>query len=181
MENHPRKIATVIIFGIFFGLLEAIVVIYLRQLFGPGNTLVSSQITPDDIAFTLGFITFLKSSASILITQSQRILALELWRELSTIAMLVSLAFIAGRTLRDRIAYFLLAFGIWDVFYYVFLKIISGWPAGLLDIDVYFLIPVAWIGPVVTPLTISIVMILGAIRWLRRADQQPKLKSAPRK
>lgn len=170
MGNHRRKIALVIIFGIFFGFLEAIVVIYLRQLFGSGNTLMSGEITPNDIAFSLGFITFLKPSASILITQSPRILSLELWRELSTIAMLVSLAFIAGKTLRDRIAYFLLAFGIWDVFYYVFLKIISGWPTGLLDIDVYFLIPVAWIGPVVTPLTISFVIVLAAIRWLRRAE-----------
>lgn len=177
---YRRKIALIIIFGIFFGLLESIVVIYLRQLFGSGNTLVSSQITPNDIVFTLGFVTFLKPSASILITQSQRILSLELWRELSTIAMLVSLAFIAGKTLRDRIAFFILAFGIWDVFYYVFLKIISGWPVSLLDIDVYFLIPVAWIGPVATPLIISFVIILAAIWWLRRADQQAKLKSAPK-
>lgn len=162
MENHQRNIAPVIIFGIFFGLLEAIVVIYLRQLFGSGNTLVSSQITPNDIALSLGFITFLKPSASILITQSQRILSLELWRELSTIMMLLSLAFIAGKTLRGRIVYFLLAFGIWDVFYYVFLKIISGWPVSLLDIDVYFLIPVAWIGPVVTPLITSFIMVLAA-------------------
>lgn len=166
MIKHNQKISFVILFGIFFGLLEAIVVIYLRQLFGSGNTLMSSQITSGDIALNFGFITFLKPGASTLITQSQRILNLELWREASTLVMLVTLGLVAGRTTRQKFAYFLIAFGIWDIFYYVFLRIITGWPASFLEPDVYFLIPVAWIGPVITPILASSIMIIWAMIML---------------
>lgn len=173
MIKRYQKITFVIIFGIFFGLLEAIVVIYLRQLFGSGNTLISRQISPDDIALTLGFITFLKPGVSILITQSQQILSLELWRELSTLAMLITFGLVAGNTTKERLAYFLLAFGVWDIFYYVFLRAITGWPAGFLEPDVYFLIPVAWVGPVITPLVISSIMILLALLLLSKGSKKP--------
>lgn len=150
MIRHWQKIILVVLFGIFFGLLEAIVVIYLRQLFGSGNTLVSPKITKEDIIFSLGFISFLKPSASLLIAGSQRLLSLELWREFSTIVMLVLLAWSAGKTTKERLVYFFLTFAVWDIFYYVFLKLLVGWPQSLLDPDVFFLIPIAWIGPVYT-------------------------------
>lgn len=67
MTKHYKKIALVILFGIFFGLLEAIVVIYLRQLFGSGSTLMSRQISQNDVVLNLGFIAFLKPSVSMLI------------------------------------------------------------------------------------------------------------------
>lgn len=173
MTKHYRKIAFVILFSIFFGLLEAIVVIYLRQLFGSGNTLISRQISPDDIALTLGFITFLKPGVSILITQSQRILSLELWRELSTLVMLATLSLIAGKTAKEKLAYLLLVFGVWDIFYYVFLRVITGWPASFFEFDVYFLIPVAWVGPVITPLVTSSIMILLALFLLSKKSKKP--------
>lgn len=173
MTKHFQKVGFVILFGIFFGLLEAIVVIYLHQLFGSGNTLMSSQVTSDDAALTFGFITFLKPSVSVLITQSQRILSLELWRELSTFVMLAALGLIAGKTTKERLAYFLLVFGIWDIFYYVFLRIVTGWPQNLLDLDVFFLIPVAWVGPVITPLTISFILVIVSIFILTKEEKIP--------
>lgn len=175
MTKHYQKTAFVILFGIFFGLLEAIVVIYLRQLFGTGNTLMNQQISQNEIALTLGFIAFLKPTASTLITQSQRILSLELWREASTLVMLVALGLITGRTTREKFAYFLLAFGIWDIFYYVFLRIITGWPTSFLEPDVYFLIPVAWIGPVITPVFVSLIMILLALFLLSKGSKNHEL------
>lgn|SRR3989338_1097670 len=176
-QNNKRKrinlkIALVILFAIFFGLLEAIVVIYVRQLFGSGDTLISRRVTADDIALTLGFIAFLKRSASTLITQNQYILSLELWRELSTLIMLAALSLIAGKTTKEKLACFLLVFGIWDIFYYVFLKIITGWPASFLDPDVYFLIPVAWVGPVIAPIIISAILIILAIILLRKLPKK---------
>ena len=42
-----------------------------------------------------------------------------------------------------------MAFGIWDIFYYVFLKIIYDWPKSLFDWDILFLIPLPWWGPVI--------------------------------
>lgn len=170
MIRYWQKIVLVVLFGIFFGLLEAIVVIYLRQLFGSGNTLVSPKITKEDIIFSLGFISFLKPSASLLIAGSQRLLSLELLREFSTIVMLVASAFVVGKTAKEKSLFFLLAFGIWDIFYYVFLKLFADWPHSLLDPDVFFLIPVAWIGPVATPIVISSIMVLVAILFFVAKD-----------
>lgn len=163
MIRQWPKVIFVILFAIFFGLLEAIVVIYLRQLFGSGNTLVSPKITKEDIIFSLGFISFLKPSASLLIAGSQRLLSLELWRELSTVIILLSLSLITGKTIKEKLAYFLLVFGIWDIFYYVFLKIIINWPTSFLEPDVFFLIPVAWLGPAITPVVISVILIIVAM------------------
>lgn len=167
-----RKILLAVLFGVSFGLLEAIVVIYIRTIMGAGNMPLPRPITPDDIALSLGFIAFLKPAASDLLMNNPRISSLELWRELSTIATLVCFALIAGRSNKQKLGYFLLAFGIWDIFYYVFLKLISGWPRGFLDTDIYFLIPVAWVGPVITPLIISTLLVIAAISLIgkKQAD-----------
>ena len=49
--------------------------------------------------------------------------------------MIATLGLLAGRTWRRRAGYAALAFGAWDIFYYVFLRLISGWPSTLLDWD----------------------------------------------
>src|SRR5881409_1795025 len=72
----------------------------------------------------------------------------ELWREAATLVMIVTLGLLAGRTWRARAGYAALAFGAWDIFYYVFLRLISGWPKTLLDWDILFLLPLPWWGPV---------------------------------
>jgi hypothetical protein len=84
----------------------------------------------------------------------------ELWREAATLVMLASLGLLAGRTWRRRAGYAALAFGAWDIFYYVFLRLISGWPRTLLDWDILFLLPLPWWGPVLAPVSIAIVMML---------------------
>ncbi len=84
----------------------------------------------------------------------------ELVREAATLLMLLTLGAIAGRTARSRLAYSALAFGVWDLFYYLFLKWISGWPRSLFDWDVLFLLPVPWWGPVLAPMSIAALMIV---------------------
>lgn len=163
----------VVIFGIFFGMLEAIVVIYMRQTLD--SQLLNQKVSPAEIDFSLSFIAFLKPSASNIIIGNQRILWLELWRETSTIVMLSTLAFAVGLNLRERLAYFLMAFAVWDIFYYVFLRIFTGWPASLSDLDIFFLIPVAWIGPVITPLFISSFLFLFSFLLLRLKRSFPSL------
>jgi hypothetical protein len=86
---------------------------------------------------------------------------IELVREAATLLMLLSIGWLAGQTLRSRLAYFLIAFGVWDIFYYIFLRFVSGWPQSLFDWDVLFLLPLPWWGPVLSPVLISILMILG--------------------
>jgi hypothetical protein len=84
----------------------------------------------------------------------------ELWREAATLVMIATLGVLAGRTWRRRAGYAALAFGAWDIFYYVFLRLISGWPKTLLDWDILFLLPLPWWGPVLAPVSIALVMIL---------------------
>ena len=84
----------------------------------------------------------------------------ELWREAATLVMLATLGMLAGRTWRRRAGYAALAFGIWDVFYYVFLRLMCDWPRTLLDWDILFLLPLPWWGPVLAPVSIALLMIL---------------------
>jgi hypothetical protein len=84
----------------------------------------------------------------------------ELWRESATLVMLAAVGLLAGRTWRRRAAYAAIAFGAWDIFYYVFLRLISGWPKTLLDWDILFLLPLPWWGPVLAPVSIALVMIV---------------------
>jgi hypothetical protein len=87
----------------------------------------------------------------------------ELVREVATLTMLGAVGWIAGTTWRGRIGYALTAFGVWDIFYYVFLRLLTGWPKSLLDWDVLFLLPLPWWGPVLAPILISVLMIIGGV------------------
>jgi hypothetical protein len=73
--------------------------------------------------------------------------------------MLFSVGMLAGKSWRSRWGYAAIAFGIWDIFYYVFLKVLCGWPNSLLDWDILFLLPLPWWGPVLSPVLISLLMI----------------------
>jgi hypothetical protein len=83
----------------------------------------------------------------------------EMTRELATMVMLLTVGMLAGRTWRSRLGYSLVAFGVWDIFYYVFLKAMCGWPHSLLDWDILFLLPLPWWGPVLAPVLIALLMI----------------------
>jgi hypothetical protein len=85
----------------------------------------------------------------------------ELIREAATLVMLASVGWLAGRSWRSRLAHAMLAFGMWDLAYYAFLRVLTGWPATLLDWDVLFLLPLPWWGPVLAPMLIGGLMILG--------------------
>ena len=83
----------------------------------------------------------------------------ELVREAATLIMLVAIGWLSGANRRTRWGYSAIAFGVWDIFYYVFLKVICGWPNSLNDWDVLFLIPLPWWGPVIAPVLIALMMI----------------------
>jgi hypothetical protein len=87
----------------------------------------------------------------------------EIVREAATLAMLLAAGWLAGEKTRSRLAYSAFAFGVWDIFYYVFLIPLTGWPASLLDWDILFLIPLPWWGPVIAPIGISALLIVGGI------------------
>lgn len=85
---------------------------------------------------------------------------IELGREAATLVMLAAVGWLAGGTVRARLAYAAIAFGIWDIFYYVFLKVMYGWPASPFDWDVLFLLPLPWWGPVIAPASIALLMLV---------------------
>jgi hypothetical protein len=129
--------AIVMAFAIAMAWVEAASVFYIRALVG---RIEPYQANPLPINDALG--------------------SVELWREASTLVMLATVGMLAGRTWRRRVGYSALAFGAWDIFYYVFLRIMSGWPRTLLDWDILFLLPLPWWGPVLAPVSIALVMIV---------------------
>lgn len=149
------KLIWVTIFAIAMGLLESAVVIYMRELLYPGGFSFPLSPIPERLAVT------------------------ELLRELATLVMLVGVGVVAGRNFPERFAWFIFSFGVWDIFYYVFLKLLIGWPTSMLTWDLLFLIPVTWTGPVVTPVVCSMLMITLALVILRRTGKNPTFRISP--
>jgi len=85
----------------------------------------------------------------------------ELVREVATLVMLVTIGILAGRTRRAQVGYAAIAFGVWDIFYYVFLRLIGDWPRSFFDWDILFLLPLPWWGPVLAPVCIAMLLIVG--------------------
>ena len=153
------RLAGLVIFSIAFAFVEAAVVFYLRQLLR--GELGSSGGSYREL-LNLGVIAFVYPDASVL--GDAQLGTAEMAREFCTIVMLGATAYLSGDRLKQRIGGFLVAFSVWDLLYYLFLKILTGWPEGLLDVDVYFLLPVPWVGPVLTPLVISTTLLLLGLR-----------------
>jgi hypothetical protein len=100
----------------------------------------------------------------------------EMLRELATLVMLFTVGVLAGRAWRARMGYTLVAFGVWDIGYYVFLRLICGWPQSLLDWDILFLVPLPWWGPVLAPVLIALLMIAwGTLASQFNSPRQPLL------
>jgi hypothetical protein len=97
----------------------------------------------------------------------------ELVREAATLVMLATLGMLAGRTRRAQVGYTAIAFGVWDIFYYVFLRLIGDWPKSLFDWDILFLLPLPWWGPVLAPICIALLMIVGGTLASQSAVRRP--------
>jgi len=153
MKNNVKKnLIFLLIFGIGMGFLEAIVVFYIRYIY-----------YPEGFSFPLAMM-------------SKEIYIAELIREICTIIMLFSISIIAGKNRLQIVAYFLFSFAIWDIFYYIALKLFLNWPPSLLTWDVLFFIPIIWIGPVIAPIICSFTMILFSSIILFMQDKKIDFK-----
>lgn len=104
--------------------------------------------------------------------------AVEMMRELATLIMLFTVGALAGTTWRARFGYMIIAFGAWDILYYVFLRWMCGWPHSLLDWDILFLLPLPWWGPVLAPVLIALLMIAwGTMASQFERTQPPRLSN----
>ena len=141
-------------FATGFGYFEAACVAYLRRLQDLGQLPITATAGDNPL------------------------LAIEMGREAVSLVLLVTLAWVAGRGSRERVGHLLLAFGIWDILYYVFLRVLIGWPTSLLDGDILFLIPVPWYGPVATPVLCSLVLVAAGWGTLALEHEGRRVRSS---
>jgi hypothetical protein len=145
------RLAVVAVWAIAFALVEAMVVYYMRRL------------------FTLEFgVRFASVYTQAGFHFPDAYLGHERAREMATMVMLLAAAYLAGRTWLQRLAYWLAAFGVWDIFYYVWLYVLLGWPTSLAERDLLFLMPGEWWGPVWEPVLISCGFIAASVAILIR-------------
>lgn len=151
MRDAGRRLVVVAVFAVAMALLEAVVVVYIRRLL---------VITDEQVS--LGYL-----------------LTTEVWREAATLVMLAAVGWLAGRRRAERLAFSLFAFGLWDIWYYVWLWVFIDWPGDLLDWDILFLIPLRWWGPVLSPMLIAVLMSVSAALAVRRLERGERLEITP--
>jgi hypothetical protein len=136
----PVKVtAPVIVFALAMAYLESAVVVYLREALG----VAADAVFPLDLSSTgLGQISWI-----------------EVGREAATLLMIGAVGWIAGRSPWERLAWAAVVFGAWDIGYYFWLWVFSGWPSGLGTWDLLFLLPLPWAGPVWAPVVVSLALI----------------------
>jgi hypothetical protein len=139
-----RRIIWLITFAVAMAYVESAVVVYLRATY-----------YPQGFAFPL-------------VLMPSGMVAIEMGREAATLVMLLGVAMLAATDRWDRIAVFCVAFGVWDIAYYIWLWVFLRWPPSPFTWDVLFLIPVPWIGPVMAPVIVSVVLIAGGLLLLRK-------------
>ncbi len=132
------------LFAIAMAYLESAVVVYLRRIYGISDLILSvPQFDP-------------------------QIGAIELGRELATLVMLLTVGWAAGKRFQSRLGFSVFAFGVWDIFYYIWLRVFIGWPQTVFDPDLLFLLPLPWWGPVLAPVLIALLMVIvGALAVIK--------------
>ncbi|MCX7833338.1 MAG: hypothetical protein N2490_03925 [Ignavibacteria bacterium] len=150
--SSAKKFIIIGIFSTAMGFLESIVVIYLRKIY-----------YPEGFNFPLKVL-------------SPEIISIEWIREIATIIMLLMIGILAGRNNLEKTMYFLFAFGVWDIMYYLGLKLLINWPESLVTWDILFLIPITWLGPVLAPIICSITMIFMAVSLIYFTEKGYKIK-----
>jgi hypothetical protein len=125
------------VYAVAMALVEAALVIHLRTIYYPEDPL---SIFP-------------------IVLTTDRDLILELAREFATILMILSVSLLHSRRAVQAFGAFIYVFGIWDIAYYAWLKVVLGWPTQWLEWDVLFLIPWPWLGPWIAPVLASILFI----------------------
>lgn len=138
-----KELFWLLVWGAAFAYIEASVVVYLRKIY-----------YPEGFAFPVVI-----ADISIVTT--------ELLRELATLLIMWATAMLSYVNLQSRLAAFLVIFGTWDIFYYLFLKVLLDWPESLVTWDILFLLPAPWAGPVWAPVMVSFGIIYAGVAILK--------------
>ena len=155
MPGLQRRLIWLTVYAVAMAYLESAVVVYLRAIYYPeGFSFPLAPIEPGMAAIEVG-------------------------REAATLVMLLGVAAVMSADRWERFLIFSLSFGIWDIFYYVWLWVFLGWPPSLLTGDILFLIPVPWTAPVLAPVIVSAGLVAGALLLLRMQRQRSRLSFPP--
>ncbi len=149
MSADQRRLLWLTVFAVAMAQVEAALVVHLRTIYYGTESLA---------VFPLAIF-------------SQRDLTIELVREAATLVMILSVAAIAEKGATRIFAAFVYVFGVWDICYYVWLKVMIGWPQAWLEWDVLFLIPWPWFGPWLTPALIALMFTVWGGRILYRPSE----------
>jgi hypothetical protein len=168
MFPWKRVVLALVLFGTAFGYVEAAVVAYLRALHEPVVQRYYPGRHADDL-FPLLTLDQIRQGAP----EQMKTLATELGREVATIAMLAAIALAVARNGSQWAAAFVIAFGVWDIAFYGFLKLLLEWPRSLFTWDILFLVPVPWTGPVLAPVLVSLAMIAAGV-WHLHRESSPR-------
>ena len=131
----------VVIFSIAFAWIESAVVVYLREIYFDGG-------------FSFPLVVQWENGRHVI----DPLVRIEFGREIATIIVLAAVGWIAGSNRFQKFSFFMIAFGIWDICYYIWLYIMTSWPESLMTWDLLFYVPLPWVGPVLTPVLIAITM-----------------------
>jgi len=142
LQGTIRRWVWVVIFATAFAYVESAVVVYLREIYFAG-------------AFEFPIVTVWKNGRHVL----DPLILVEMGREAATVVMLAAIGVIAGSSALQRFCFFMIAFAVWDIFYYVWLWVILRWPESLMTWDLLFYLPLPWVGPVVAPVLIAATMV----------------------
>ena len=102
-------------------------------------------------------------------------LEVEVGREICTLLLMIAVAALTQGPLVRRFASFVYVFAIWDLSYYAALWLFEGWPSSPYDWDLLFLLPVPWFSPVLAPIAISAIGIVGAVSVHLILDRRGRL------
>ena len=150
------RLTLLAIWAAAFGIVEAAVVVYLRAI-------VSLGLGSEPTFAAIGRLSASAIGAPM-VTLPPDLLRLEIWREAATLVMLLAVAgLMSGKGWNERIASFLWSFAVWDLAYYLGLRLVVGWPARLSTPDVLFLIPEPWLSPVWFPILVSGLTMLAVL------------------
>ena len=144
-KGTPREVLWhwiwVVTFAIAFAWVEGSVVVYLREIYFDGS-------------FHFPIFTEWEGGKFVM----DKLTPIELGREIAAILMVVAVGCAAGKNSLQKFCFFMIAFGIWDIFFYLWLWVMVRWPESLMTWDILFFIPLPWVGPVITPVLIALAM-----------------------
>ena len=156
------RILGLMVLAVALGHVEACVVAYLRQAAAP----VRELHFPEAVREPLPLLS--RAQLAQAGREVESLLGFEVAREVTVLLVLFAAAYGFRRRPGELAGFFLLGFAVWDIFYYVFLKLMLNWPASLGTWDILYLIPVPWLAPVWAPLLVSGTLLVASLFMLTR-------------